>query len=312
MTAISRLVEQRHLQRPTFGQRPDGGGAQRRDPIEAGRLELLVYAGLGDHAAIADQHDMLQGEALLELGDVNGERLGIAGVAFEHLDRDRTAVRRAQQAVDDLQLAFLAVAIVAELGERAAASLHVGRGHVVEHQRAVLEMLARQALLDGRLPLAEPIERIVKLVLVDGPEIQHRAQARSGGLDIEHARGRRLRGRRHNAVDQHGDHQLAAAIAGATQHAVQSDPAQRAQHGRYGAVRQAAAHDDRLSIGGDRCAAFQQRAQTFDELGRPIGQIGEGAFFDLAGVAIAFAQQDGRRRRAVGDRFDIHGLIISL
>ena len=103
---------------------------------------------------------------------------------------------------------------------------------------------------------------------------------------------------------------VAAFEAGATQHAVQSDGAQRAQHSRYGAVRQAAAHDDRLSVGGDRCAALEQGAQPFDELGRPIGQVGEGAFFDLAGVAIALAQEDRGRRCAIGDRFDIHGFMI--
>src|SRR5579864_7520988 len=49
---------------------------------------------------------------------------------------------RGQQTVDDLQLALLAVAIVAEPGELAAASLQVARRHVVEHQRAVAQMLA--------------------------------------------------------------------------------------------------------------------------------------------------------------------------
>jgi hypothetical protein len=54
---------------------------------------------------------MVEAEALLELGDLAGERGGIAGRALEHLDGDRAAVGRAEQAVDDLQLALLAVAI---------------------------------------------------------------------------------------------------------------------------------------------------------------------------------------------------------
>ena len=61
----------------------------------------------GDHAAIADQHDMLEREALLELVDLWRKRPRIAGVALEHLDGDRASVGGAQQAVDDLQLAFL-------------------------------------------------------------------------------------------------------------------------------------------------------------------------------------------------------------
>ena len=55
------LVEQRELQRAALGRQGlDGRGAQRGDPIEAGRLEVGVDARLGDHAAIADQHDALQ------------------------------------------------------------------------------------------------------------------------------------------------------------------------------------------------------------------------------------------------------------
>ena len=68
---------------------------------------------------------MVEAEALLELGDLVAERRGVAGRALEHLDGDRTAIGRAEQAIDDLQLALLAVAIVAELGERAAAAFHV-------------------------------------------------------------------------------------------------------------------------------------------------------------------------------------------
>ena len=50
---------------------------------------------------------MLQGEPLLQLGNLVRNRRGIAGVALEHLDGDGTAVGGAEQAVDDLRLAFL-------------------------------------------------------------------------------------------------------------------------------------------------------------------------------------------------------------
>src|SRR5271167_3913876 len=52
-------------------------------------------------------------EPLLDLGDLTGQRCRVAGGAFEHLDGDRAAVGGAQEAVDDLQLAPLAVAIAA-------------------------------------------------------------------------------------------------------------------------------------------------------------------------------------------------------
>src|SRR5260221_504053 len=60
----------------------------------------------------------------------------------------------------------------------AAAALHIVRGHVVEPQRAVVQMLARERLLDRLLALAKPVERDIELVLVDRPEAEHLAEAR--------------------------------------------------------------------------------------------------------------------------------------
>ena len=140
--------------------------------------DLGIDARLRDHATIADQHHTLEREALLELVDLGRKRARIAGVALEHLDRHRAAVGGAQQAVDDLQLALLAVAVVAEPRQLAAAALHIARGHVVEHQRAVVQMLARKRLLDRLLALAKPVERDIELVLVDRPEAEHLAEAR--------------------------------------------------------------------------------------------------------------------------------------
>ena len=121
------LVEQRHLQGSGFGECPDGRRAQRRDPVEPRRSDLGIDARLRDHPAVADQHHVLDREALVDLVDLCGERARIGGVALEHLDRHRATVGRAQQAVDDLQLALLAVAVVAEPRQLAAAGLQVAR-----------------------------------------------------------------------------------------------------------------------------------------------------------------------------------------
>jgi hypothetical protein len=59
------------------------------------------------------KHHVVETEALLELADLRTKRGRIAGVAREHRDCDRAAVRGAQQAVDDLQLAVLLVPVVA-------------------------------------------------------------------------------------------------------------------------------------------------------------------------------------------------------
>src|SRR5205807_6019652 len=43
----------------------------------------------------------------------------------------------------------------------------------------------------------------------------------------------------------------------------------------------------------------------------PVGEVQQRALLDLASLAVALAQQDGRGRVAIGDRFDIHGSMIA-
>jgi hypothetical protein len=68
---------------------------------------------------------MVQMEALLELLDLGRQRHRIGGVAVEHLDGNWTTVGGTEQAIDNLQRAFLAVTAVATLGQRAASPFHV-------------------------------------------------------------------------------------------------------------------------------------------------------------------------------------------
>jgi hypothetical protein len=107
------LVKERKLNGASLGEAADRRRAQGRDEVETGRFDGLLDASLGDHAAIADQNHALELEALLELFDLVRHRRGIADIAFEHLDRHRAALGRAQQSDHDLQLAPLAVAAVA-------------------------------------------------------------------------------------------------------------------------------------------------------------------------------------------------------
>ena len=72
-------------------------------------------------------------------------------------------------------------------------------------------------------------------------------------------------------------------------------------------VRQRAADRHRLPLGGDHLAALEQGAKAFDEVLRPIGQVRQGPFLDLAVLAIGLSQQDRGRRVAVRDGLDIHG-----
>ena len=74
------LIEQRELQRAALQQPLDRRRTQRRDPIETGRLDVLGDARLGDHAAVADQHHVIEMEALLELVDLCRQRHRIGGI----------------------------------------------------------------------------------------------------------------------------------------------------------------------------------------------------------------------------------------
>ena len=56
-------------------------------------------------------------------------------------------------------------------------------------------------------------------------------------------------------------------------------------------------------------AALEQDTQTFDEAVGPLGEVGEGAFLDLAVLAVGLAEQDGWGRGAVGDGLDVQTTI---
>ena len=159
----------------------DVGGLQGRDPGQARRLEVLANAGGGDHAAVADEGDLLDAGAGAHLPHLRFGA-GIAGVAGEQFDRDRTPVRGAEQAEDDLHLARFAVAVVPEGRQGAAPPFQIAGGHVVEDQGVALEMPVREAPLDPGLAFEEPVEHVEHLVARDGSETDQGAEAGIGGL----------------------------------------------------------------------------------------------------------------------------------
>ncbi len=250
---------------------------------------------------------MVQLEALLELLDLCRQRHRIGGVAVKHLDGNRTAIGRAQQAIDNLQRALLAVAAVAPLGERAAAPLHVARRHVVQHQRAVGEMALGQRGLDRGLALQQPVQRGVEFVLIDLTEAEQFAEARCGGGGRQRTGGGELGCGIEDAADQQGEDQVAAAIVIRAEDAVETDVARGAERSGDVAVRQAADDGEGLTLGGDDRAALQHTAQTLDVGNGPVGEVAQRALTHLAAFAIALAQQDRGRRVPIRNGFDVHG-----
>ena len=305
------VVEQVGLQGAALGgKRLDGGRAQGGDPVEASRFQLLLDARRGDHAAVTHEDHALQAEALLQLGDLGGQRRRVGGVAREHLDRDRAAVGGTQQADHDLRFVAPAIPAVAEPRQLAAAALQIGRGDVVEHQRAVGEMPPGQRPLDRRLRLAEPVERAVHLLGRHSLEAQHGAErvARRGRVEGTGGGqlGRRLEHPRH---DQRQG-QLAPALAAARQQPVQSDPPRRAERREHMAVGQRAQDLQPLTRRHQRIPT-QHCAQQRDPLSRPVGQILQGPVPDLAAITPALPQQNGGPRATVGDDSDVHASFLA-
>src|SRR5205823_8012450 len=75
--------------------------------------------------------------------------------------------------------------------------------------------------------------------------------------------------------------------------------------------RQRADDGNGILVLGNDGAAFEQCLEAGDPLLRPVGEVQQRALLDLASLAVALAQQDGRGRVAIGDRFDIHGSMIA-
>ena len=115
---------------------------------------------------------MLKLEAPLQLLDLIRQRLRIADVALKYFDCDGAAVSSTQQAVNDLQLAFLAVSVIAAFGQRTAMTFHIARRDIVEHQRPALQMPFGQRALDGTLTFLQPIQCRVEFVFVDLPQAE--------------------------------------------------------------------------------------------------------------------------------------------
>ena len=158
------VVEEGHLDGALAGEFADGGGAQGGDPVKAGGAQFVADAGLGEQAAVADDHQAGEAEAATQGVELGADGGGIGGVAGEDLNGDGAAVAVAQQGEDDLELAALAVAGMAAGGEGAVGALEVGGGDVGEDEGGVAEMAFGEGLLDGVLAGQEPVHGGVEVV----------------------------------------------------------------------------------------------------------------------------------------------------
>ena len=296
------------MQRAAFdSQLLDRRRPQRRDPIQPGRSQRRLDAGVGDHAAVSHQDHAFEVEALLQCLDLFWHGRRIAGVSLKHLDRNRAAVQGTQQTDDQLRAVTAMVAAVAELRQRTAAAFQVGGGDVVQHQHAFLQVAAGERGFDKGLLADQPVERGVEFAGGDAAEVEDLAQGMAGGGGIEHPRGGQLRRR----VEQTGDNQAECQsavppAAPARQEIIETDLPGGGESRHDMAVRERATDFEAALAGRHHPVATQHGAQGLDLLGWPVGEIGQGTVEDLAVLAIALAQQDGGGRAPVGDGGDIH------
>ena len=186
------------------------------------------------------------------------------------------------------------------LRQFAAAPFEIGRGDVVEQQRAILEVAAGQCGFDERLLAAQPVERGIDLLGGDLAEPQHLAQRMAGSGGVQHSRGRQLGRRLEQTRDDQRQRQIPPPLRrAARQHRVERAPRE------HMAVRQRADDFHRLR-GGQQFVAAQHGAELRDALGGPAGQIGEGSVLGLAGLTVTLPQQDGGRRASVRNDSHIH------
>ena len=268
-------VEQPGLDDLLAGELVDGVVAQGGDPVEAGRLEILVDAGLGDHAPVADQGGAGQSEALAQRGHLVGDRVGVGGVAGEGLHGDRAAIAIAQQAVHDLRSVGAVVAGVAVRGELAAGAFDVAGGEVVEGEGAGLEMARGEMALDGGLALGEPVHGLVEIVGGGVGDVEEGGEGGAAGgaeLTLDAQLGAGLE----QAAGDHGKGEGAAAVE---------------LEALGGAVEAAGAEGECGAVGTDGEAVGESEAEDVDEGLGEGGKVGEGAFLDLAVLPVGFAEE---------------------
>ena len=80
--------------------------------------------------------------------------------------------------------------------------------------------------------------------------------------------------------------------------------------GQYGgdvAMRKRAGNSEsRLEVGGTSLLALQDLAESFNLLGRPVREVGEGAVANFAPLAETLAEEDGGWGFAIGDNGHVH------
>ena len=155
-----------------------------------------------------------------------------------------------------------------------------------------LEVALGEALLDGRLPLDEPVHCGVQLLRVDGAEVEHLPERGDGAFRRQGAGGGELRLRVDDAGDEQREDEVAEASGAAGEQCGKSELADGGEHGGDVPVGEAAEAGEGV-VGTDEPLASEYAAQGLDGSGGELGEVGEGSLFDATAVAEGLAEEDG-------------------
>lgn len=207
--------------------------------------------------------------------DLGGDGLGVGGVAGEDLDGDGAAVGFQEEAVVDLGLAALAVAVVPVLGQGAVGALDVAGGEVVEDQAALLDVA-----------VGEPVHGRVELVLVGCGDV---GVLDEGGV-LPPGGGGELGVGFDDAGDDHGQDEVAFGGGRGVEQGLQSEAAAHGADGGDVAM-QARLDDFGGLIGGDELIAAQGVAEQGDDFRGKGAEVAESLLLDLAVLAVGAAEE---------------------
>ena len=157
------------------------------------------------------------------------------------------------------------------------------------------------------LALPQPVHRHVEGLGIGLLHFEDFGQGAHARFLVEPPSRRELGARIEDPCDNHRHHPIALFGRLRGDEPIELELAQRTEHGRDVPVRERALDLEAVLESLHGGTASQQDAQSFDDLGRPLAEIGEGTFEDLLALAVRLAQEDGGRRVAVGDDVDVHG-----
>ena len=249
---------------------------------------------------------------LLDLGNLRSQCVGIGRIACKDFHGHGAAVFAGEQAEDDLFLALFLVPGVAILGQLEGFAFNVGGGYIRE--RALLEVLASEALFDGAFALQQSIHGLVEVVLVNVFETEFGTERMASGIRVQGGTsGEFAFGIKDTGSDKGDGEAWLFGVFGCDD-AMELQVTEAAEYGGDVSMGDTFGEAEGVLEGVlwviDGDAPAQEDADVVDDIIGEFGDIGEGGFDDFAAIAFALADEVGGAGTAVGDGGDVHGYLI--